>query len=100
MLKLWNQSYQSDPVGEIGSQWGNFSPETCDLKVPEEPLQLRRWGYTADTNANIARGAQHAKEMEWGEERRTGKVPWRGGEGSGTGLWVCLVPVTSKRCGA
>ena len=25
-VKLCNQSYQSDLVEEIGSQWGNFSP--------------------------------------------------------------------------
>ena len=25
-VKLYNQSYQSDLVEEIGSQWGNFSP--------------------------------------------------------------------------
>ena len=36
----------------------------CDLKVPEEPLQLRESGSNAGTQANIARGAQHAKEME------------------------------------
>ena len=48
---------------------GEFLPRrACDLKVPEEPLQLRRGGYTADTNANIARGAQHAKEMEGREK--------------------------------
>ena len=26
MVKLCNQDYQSNLVGEIGSQWGNFSP--------------------------------------------------------------------------
>ena len=46
-------------------------------------MQLRRKIGNADTQTNIARGAQHAKEMEWGEERRTGKVPWRG-EGIGS----------------
>ena len=56
-------------------------------------MQLRRKSDNADTQANIARGAQHAKEMDGGERRRTGKVPWRGEEGSGTDLWVCLVPV-------
>ena len=56
---------------------GEFLPRgACDPKVPEEPFQLRRGGYTADTNANIARGAQHAKEMEGaGEEaHREGAV--------------------------
>ena len=56
-------------------------------------MQLRRKIGNADTQTNIARGAQHAKKMEWRGGRRTGKVPWGGEEGSGTDLWVCLVPV-------
>ena len=60
-------------------------PGACDLKAPEEPLQLRRGGYTADTNANIARGAQHAKEVEVGgkEAHREGAVERGGGIGNG-----------------
>ena len=41
-------------------------------------MQLRRNIGNAAIQTNIARGAQHAKEMEWREGRRTGKVPWRG----------------------
>ena len=26
LVKLCNQAYQSNLVGKIGSQWGNFSP--------------------------------------------------------------------------
>ena len=65
---------------------GAFLPRgACDPKVPEEPLQLRRGGYTADTNANIARGVQHAKEMEGGkkEAHREGAVERGGGIGNG-----------------
>ena len=60
-------------------------------------MKLRMNSDNAGTQANIARGAQHAEEMEWRGGRRTGKVPWRGEEGSGTGLWVCLVPVRGTR---
>ena len=51
-------------------------------------MQLRRNGNKASTKAIIARGAQHAKEMEWGgrEAHREGAVERE--EGSGTGLWV------------
>ena len=97
-VKLCNQAYQSTLAAEIGAQWGISPPGACDLKVPEEPLQLRRNIDNADTNANIARGAQHAKEIEGRGRRRTGKVPWRGEEGSGTDLWVCLVPVRVLMC--
>ena len=86
--EIWQQ--RSGPIGVISPRGA------CDPKVPEEPLQLRRNIDNADTNANIARGAQHAKEVEGREKRRTGKVPWRGEEGSGTDLWVCLVPVGGK----
>ena len=48
---------------------GEFLPRrACDLKVPEEPLQLRRNSDNAGTQANIARGAQHAKEVEGGKK--------------------------------
>ena len=60
-------------------------------------MQLRRNIDNADTNANIARGAQHAKEVEGRERRRTGKGPCRWEEGSGADLWVCLVPVEREK---
>ena len=56
---------------------GEFLPRgACDLKVPEEPLQLRSNGNKASTKAIIARGVQHAKEMEGGieEAHRGGAV--------------------------
>ena len=48
----------------------------CDLKVPVEPLQLRRNMNKTCTKAIIARGVQHAKEMEGGikEAHREGAV--------------------------
>ena len=97
LVKLCNQAYQSTLAAEIGAQWGISPPGACDLKVPEEPLQLRESSGNASTQTNIARGAQHAKEMEGGKRRRTGKVPRRGEEGSGTDLWVCLVPVGGNK---
>ena len=98
MVKLWNQAYQINLAAEIGAQWGNFSPG--GPVIPKFRRNLCSFGEvcdTADTNANIARGAQHAKEMEGRGRRRTGKVPWRGEEGSGTDLWVCLVPVGGNK---
>ena len=48
---------------------GEFLPRgACDLKVPEEPLQLRRNKNKTCTKAIIARGVQHAKEMEGGKK--------------------------------
>ena len=53
-LPEYSGSRDRGPVGE-------FLPRgACDLKVPDEPLQLREGRSNAGTNANIARGAQHA----------------------------------------
>ena len=60
-------------------------------------MQLRRNIDNADTNANIARGAQHAKEMEGRgkEAHREGAVE-RGGR-IGNGFVGCLVPVRGRK---
>ena len=65
---------------------GEFLPRgACDPKVPEEPLQLLRNKDKTSTKAIIARGVQHAKEMEGGkkEAHREGAVERGGGIGNG-----------------
>ena len=53
MFKLCNQNYQSNLVGPERS---GLPRGACDLKVPEEPLQLRRNRDNAGTHANMAGG--------------------------------------------
>ena len=95
LLKLCIQAYQSCTLAaEIGTQWRNFSPGGPVISKFRRNLYSFGDGGTLQTPMQTSRvGRSMQRRWRGGERRRTGKVPCRGEEGSGTGLWVCLVPV-------
>ena len=98
LVKLCNQAYQSTLAAEIGAQWGNFSPGGPVISKFRRNLCSFVGILTMQTPMQTSRvGRSMQRRWRGGERRRTGKVPCRGEEGSGTGLWVCLVPVGRKR---
>ena len=92
MVKLCNRAYQSTLAAEIGAQWGNFSPGGPVISKFRRNLYSFGEGGTLQTRMQTSRvGRSMQRRWKEGEGRRTGKVPCRWEEGSGTELWVCLV---------
>ena len=99
LLKLCTHAYQSTLVAEIGAPWGHFSPGGPVIPKFRRNLFSFGEGGTLQTPMQTSRvGRSMQRRWRGGERRRTGKVPCRGEEGSGTGLWVCLVPVEILMC--
>ena len=94
MVELCDQNYLCNLVGGIGSQWGNFSPGGPVIPKFRRNLFSFGEGGTLQTPMQTSRvGCSMQRRWKEGRRRRTGMVPCRGERGSGTELWVCLVPV-------
>ena len=76
MVKLCNQDYQSNLVGEIGSQWGNFSPGGPVISKFRRNLYSFGIGKAKQTSRQTSRAA-------WGAAGKGGEGEWRRRTGNG-----------------
>ena len=95
LLKLCIQAYQSCTLAaEIGTQWSNFSPGGPVIsKFRRNLCSFGEMGTRQAPGQSSRVGCSMQRRWKEGERRRTGKGPCSGEGFSGTGLWVCLVPV-------